>query len=144
MVQGTQLITGNSWDFAGSGNWYTRIPNIAVILAHLRFRLRGRDGHDPARRLRARTVIRDSHERLEVRVACDNERATRIEHNIIGRKRRRHARAERERLRGGVPRVKLDLAERRGGDRYLCAVWRDRDAVREGDVRCDDDGRGAV
>jgi len=73
-----------------------------------------------------------------VRVTCDDERAVRIKHDIIGRERRRDARVERQRLRGNVPRVKEYLAERRGRDRYLRAVGGDRDAVWERDAGCDD------
>ncbi len=73
-------------------------------------------------------------------MARDDERAARIEHDVIGRKWRRHARAKLERLRRGVPRIKQYFAERRRGDRYVRAVGGDRDAVREGDVRGDDDG----
>jgi len=42
-------------------------------------------------------------------VARDEER---IERNVVGCERRRHARAQRLRLRGGIPRVEEHLAER--------------------------------
>ena len=71
-------------------------------------------------------------------MTCDDERAARIEHDIIGRERRRHPRTERQRLRDDVPRVEENLAERRGRDRYERAVGGDRDAVCEGDARRDD------
>ena len=71
-----------------------------------------------------------------MRVPRDNERAERIEHDVIRRERRRHARAQRQRLRGDVPRVEEDFAERRGRYRYLRTVRGDRDAIWEGNVRC--------
>ena len=75
-----------------------------------------------------------------MRVTGDYERAARVEHDIIWRERRRHACAKRQGLRGDVPRVEEDLAERRGRDRHLRAVGGDRDAVWERDAGCDDFG----
>ena len=86
-------------------------------------------------------IRRDGDECLKVWVAGDDERALLVKHDVIGRERRRHARGELERLRGDVPLIKADLAERRRGDRDSFAVGRDRDAVRKRDVRRDD-GRG--
>ena len=74
-------------------------------------------------------------------MARDDERALLIKHDVIGRERRRHARGERERLRGDIARIKEDFAERRRGDRDSFAIGRDRDAIRKGDVRRHD-GRG--
>ena len=71
-------------------------------------------------------------------MTCDDKRAVRIKHDVIGREGRRDTRAERQRLCGNVPRVKEYFAERRGRDRHLRAIGGDRDAVWEGNVRCDD------
>lgn len=77
-------------------------------------------------------------------MARDDERTLLIKHDVIGRERRRHARAERERLRGDIARIKEDFAERRGGDRDLFAIGRNRDAIRKGDVRRHDGRRRFV
>ena len=105
------------------------------------FCARGSDGHDPARRVRVRKIRRDGDERLEVWMSRDDERALFVKHDVIRRERRRHARGERERLRGDVASIKEDFAERRRGDRDSFAVGRDRDAIREGDVRRHHDRR---
>ena len=133
LVQRTHLITRYSWDLARSRNWYAHIPGVRLS-PHPGWRRSGRDGHDPAGRTCSRAIGRDADERWEVRVTCDDERATRVEHDIIGRERGRHARAERQRLRGDVPRVEENLAERGGRDRYERSVGGDRDAVWEGDA----------
>lgn len=105
---------------------------------------RRRYGYDPAGRVRARLVRRDRDERREVRVSCDDQRPSRIKHDIIGRERRRHARAQREKRRSVIivivvvvrgPRVKEDLAERCRRYGHLGAVGGYRDAVCEGDAR---------
>ncbi len=70
-------------------------------------------------------------------MACDDERSTRVKHDVVWGERGRHARAQRERLGVGIARIKADLAQgrRRNGD--LRAVQRNCDTVRERDLRRD-------